>query len=302
MELHQLDVFLAVARERSFSKAATKLFRTQPAVSQAIRNLELEIGAPLFERSTRTVRLTDSGATLVDYAQRIVNLRDELPAAIRELRDLHRGKIVLAANEFTVNYLLPLLQSFHDRCPEISVEVRRALAREIPRQVLQHAVDLGITSFDPQDKDLQCFTIATDPLVLVLPCAHRLAGATEVSVKQLGGEIFIAHNVASPHRQKVIETFAQHRTDLWRKFELPTIEAIKRGVQMGMGVALLPRVTVELEVRSNTLCAVSVRELKLERTLRLVCRKNARLTYAAQAFLDNVQNITRKSEAASSGL
>ncbi len=296
MELYQLETFLAVVKEGSFSKAAAKLYRTQPAVSQAVQKLEAEFETPLLERSTRHVRLTDTGRVVLEYAQRMVNLRDEVPAAVRELKDVRRGRVVLAANEFTVNYLLPLLQNFSLKFPNISIEVKRSLASEIPFEIRQHAVDIGIVSFEPEYEDLETIVIASDPLVLVLYPDHRLSKHREVSVKQLGGEVFVAHNVLSPHRQHVIETFERHRIPLYRKFELPTIEAIKKFVQMKMGIALLPRVTVETEVKNKVLHAVPVKEMRLERKLRLAYRRNARLTYAAEAFLEVVRSQIKRVE------
>jgi DNA-binding transcriptional LysR family regulator len=290
MEIHQLEVFLTVARERSFSKAALHLYRTQPAISHAIRKLEDEIGAPLLERTTRVVQLTDAGQALVEYAERMLNLRDELPAVIRDLQDVRRGNVIIAANEFTVNYLLPPLGRFNRKYPHISVEVRRSFATEIPAQVRQHAVDIGIISFDPGAEDLETVTIATDPLVLVLHPAHRLAKTQSISIKDLGKEVFIAHNVPSTQRRLVIQAFERYRIPLNRKFELPTIEAIKKFVQMEMGVALLPRVTVESEVVKGLLKAVRVKEIKIERRLRLLYRKNGRLTHAARAFLAVARN------------
>src|SRR3977135_3552435 len=106
MELSQLEVFLAVAREGRFSRAAEKLYRTQSAVSQTIRKLEQELGEPLFDRSSRDARLTDAGQVLFEYAEKLVNLRNDARASLSELEEMHRGKLVIAANEFTGLYLL----------------------------------------------------------------------------------------------------------------------------------------------------------------------------------------------------
>ncbi|PYX06929.1 MAG: LysR family transcriptional regulator, partial [Acidobacteria bacterium] len=127
MDLSQLEVFLAVAREGRFSRAAEKLYRTQSAVSQSIRKLEEEIGEPLFDRSSRDGLLTDAGGVLQEYAERLLNLRNDAQTALVELRELHKGKLAIAANEFTALYLLPVLAEFRRLHPMIKVTVQRAL-------------------------------------------------------------------------------------------------------------------------------------------------------------------------------
>jgi len=151
MDLSQLEVFLTVARERRFSRAADKLFRTQSAVSQTIRKLELEIGEPLFDRSSRDGVLTDAGRVLQEYAEKLLNLRQDAQAALVEMRELQKGKLAIAANEFTALYLLPVLGEFRRLHPTIKITVRRSLGSHIPDDVLKHNVELGVLSFDPQE-------------------------------------------------------------------------------------------------------------------------------------------------------
>src|SRR4051812_25619454 len=136
-----METFLAVAEERSFSRAAARLHRTQPAVSQAIAKLESELGEMLLERSSRDGTLTDAGEVLKEYAQKLLNLRSEAAGALQELRELHRGRLNVAANEYTCLYLLPLLDEFRRGNPRIKVAVQRALASRIPDEVLMHAVE-----------------------------------------------------------------------------------------------------------------------------------------------------------------
>jgi DNA-binding transcriptional LysR family regulator len=151
MDLSQLEVFVAVARERRFSRAAEKLFRTQSAVSQTVRKLELEIGEPLFDRSSRDGNLTDAGRVLQEYAEKLLNLRQDAKEALVELRELQKGKLVMAANEFTALYLLPVLAEFRRLHPMIRIVVRRSLGSTIPDDVLKHNVEMGVLSYDPQE-------------------------------------------------------------------------------------------------------------------------------------------------------
>lgn len=289
MDLFALETFMAVAQERSFSRAALRLRRTQPAVSQTIAKLESELGETLFERSARDGSLTDAGEVLREYAQKLLNLRQEATDALGDLRSLHRGRLNLAANEYTCLSLLPVLDQFCRAHPRIKVAVQRSLASRIPDEVLAHGVEVGIVSFRPEDPALESIVIYRDELAFVVNPQHALAAAESVSIRQLDGEHFVAHNVASPQRQKVLEAFQRHKTHLRIDVELPSLEAVRRFVEQGNGVALVPALTVARELSSGALVRVPVRELHMERKLRAVYRKNAALSHAAVSFLRQVE-------------
>jgi len=293
MDLSQLEVFLTVARERRFSRAAEKLYRTQSAVSQTIRKLEQEIGEPLFDRSSREGMLTDAGQVLEEYAEKLLNLREDAQGALAELRELQKGKLAIAANEFTALYLLPVLAEYRRRHPMIRITVQRALGSHIPDDILKHTVEFGVLSYDPQDPQIESTVVYLDELVLVVPPGHGLASAGEVSIRQLGTESFVAHIVASPYRDKVIEAFRFHKTPLHMDVELPTLQAIKRFVAMGNGVALVPEISVENEIARGELIRVAVRELHFERQLRLVYRHEATLSHAGRAFLKVAEEFAK---------
>jgi DNA-binding transcriptional LysR family regulator len=294
MELSQLEAFVAVVDERSFSRAAAKLMRTQPAVSQAVKRLEDWAGEPLLDRSQKSGVLTEAGSVLYDYATRVLNLRREARDAIEELRSLERGRVSIGANESTALYLLPVLRRFRARYPRIKVAVKRSLSREIPSALLRHEIELGVLSFDPQNPGLASAVVALDELCLIVPPGHPLARRAEVSVRDLGGEQFIAHNVASPYRQRVIETFERLRTPLNIAMEMPTVETIKKAVLMGLGIAFAPRVCLEDELARGELLAVRVRETEIRRKLRLLYRRRSALSAAAQAFLEVARERARK--------
>jgi DNA-binding transcriptional LysR family regulator len=285
MDLAELEVFLTVTREGRFSRAAEKMHRTQSAVSQTIRKLEQELGEPLFDRSSREGALTDAGRVLQEYAERLLNLRSGAHDALKELREVQRGQLVIAANEFTALYLLPVLGNFRRLHPMIKITVLRSLGSRIGDQVLRHAADFGVLSFDPQEPALSSVVVYSDELSFVVPPSHPLAGSKEISIKQLGAETFVAHNVPSPYRDKVIDSFRKYKTPLHMDVELPTLQAIKRFVAMGNGVAFVPHISAETEIATGELVKIPVRELDLNRKLRLVYRKKANLSHAAQAFL-----------------
>src|SRR3984957_9060031 len=174
MDLAQLEVFLAVAREHRFSRAAEKLHRTQSAVSQTIRKLEDELGEALFDRSSREGVLTDAGKVLYEYAEKLINLRGEAAESLTELRELQKGKLVIAANEFTVLYLLPVLAEFRRLHPMINITVGRALGSHIPDDVLRYGAEFGVRSYDPEDPNLPSVVVYLDELVFVVFPTHPL--------------------------------------------------------------------------------------------------------------------------------
>jgi DNA-binding transcriptional LysR family regulator len=294
MELNQLETFLAVAEERSFSRAAVKLHRTQPAVSQVIRKLEAAVGERLFDRAARDGSLTASGVLLREYALRLLALRREASSALDELKSLERGRLTLAANEYTCMYLLPAIDRFRREFPHVSVAVHRMLASRIPDELNLRTFELGMISFKPDPSHFRTIAVYADTLAFIVAPHHPLAGSARVSIADLGEELFVAHNVASPLRQRVIETFQRYRTPLNMAIELPTIEAIKRFVAMGNGVALVPHLTVARELETGELVRIPVDELEMRRVLRLVHRREATLSYAARAFLRTVRTLARE--------
>jgi DNA-binding transcriptional LysR family regulator len=294
MDLAQLEVFLAVARERRFSRAAQKLYRTQSAISQSIHKLEQEVGELLFDRSSRDGLLTDAGRVLQEYAERLLNLRADAQEALAELKELQKGKLVISANEFTALYLLPLLAEFRRLHPMVKITVNRSLGSHIPDDVLRHNSELGVLTYDPQDPQLRSTVVYLDELIFVVPPSHPLAKQEQVSIRQLGAESFVAHNVPSPYRDKVLQAFKRHKTPLHMGVELPTLQAIKLFVAMGNGVALVPEMSVEQELKRGELVRIPVRELRIQRKLRLIYRKRASLSHAAEAFLAVAETFARE--------
>jgi DNA-binding transcriptional LysR family regulator len=289
MDLQQLETFLAVVEERSFSRAAQRMLRTQPAVSQVIRKLEDELGEPLFERASRDGSLTAAGEVLRSYAERMVGLRQEAASAVRELKTLERGQLNLAANEYTTLYLLPLLDRFRHISPHISLAVQRSLASRIPDELVARRAELGVLSFRPDPGQFRSVQVYSDPVAFVVHAGHPLAGRRRVHLHELGAQNFVAHNVPSPLRRQIIATFAEHKTPLNIGVELPSLEAVKRFVSMGNGVAFLPELAAEREIGQGELVKVAIAEVKLERHLRLVYRRVAVLSHSAMAFLQAVR-------------
>jgi DNA-binding transcriptional LysR family regulator len=286
MELYPLHVFLTVATEKSFSRAAEKLFRTQPAVSLALQRLESALGEKLIERSAKELVLTDAGRAVLDYARRFENLTAELTNALAELRDNSAGRLTIGANESTALYLLDYIERYRRLYPKVKVQIRRSLSSKIPAEIIDGNLELGVISYDPRDERLVTQVIYTDSLAFVVAPAHRLADRKSVSISELGSETFIAHNVLSPYREVVLREFQRHQVPLNMDIEMPTIETIRKLVQSAIGVAFIPRMCVEPELRQGSLVAIKVKEIDVERKIHLLRPSRRGLSYAANAFLE----------------
>lgn len=289
MELYPLKVFYTVATEKSFSRAGEKLLRTQPAVSLAVQRLEAELGEKLLDRSGRELVLTDAGKIVLEYCRRFENLEQDLENSLAELRDLAAGRLVIGANESTSLYLLQHIVNYRRLYPKVKVQVRRSLSSKIPAQLIDGDLELGVISWDPEDDRLESHVIYTDHLCFVVSPQHRFAGRQTVSIRELGMETFIAHNVMSPYRDLVLKAFQRARVPLNMDVEMPTVETIRKMVQRNEGVAFLPKMCVEQELEQQTLCEVGVEELRMERKIRLIFPARRALSHAARAFLEVVE-------------
>ncbi len=290
MELHAIRVFLTVAIEKSFSRAAEKLLRTQPAISLAVQRLELELGEKLIDRSGKELLLTDAGKIVLEYARRFETLEGDMGNALNEMRDNSAGQLVIGANESTTLYLIQHIVQYRDLYPKVKVRIRRSLSSKIPAQLIDGELELGVISYDPNDDRLEASVIYTDHLAFVVSPQHRFAQLKQVSITELGMETFIAHNVLSPYREMVLREFQRHKVALNMDVEMPTVETIRILVQRNQGVAFLPKMCVEQEIEAGLLCEVKIPELMVDRKIYLVQPARRALSHAAHAFLNVIKS------------
>jgi DNA-binding transcriptional LysR family regulator len=234
--------------------------------------------------------LTDAGIIVLEYARRFENLQGDLENALAELRDKSSGRLTIGANESSTLYLLDHIERYRRQYPRIKVQIRRSLSSKIPTEIIDGELELGLLTYDPEDDRLITRVIYTDHLAFIVAPDHRLATRQDISITELGEETFIAHNVVSPYRALVIREFQRYKVPLHMDLEMPTIEAIRKMVQRNEGVAFLPRMVVEEEVRHGILCEVRVKEMNVDRPIRLAYPARRALSHAAQAFLDLVQS------------
>lgn len=286
MELWQLEVFTAVAEEKSFSRAGQKLGRTQPAISSAIKLLEGELGEPLFDRMGRSIRLTAAGELLSEYAKRLLRLREEAVIAVGELRGLNRGTLRLGANETTCLYLLPeVLAAFKRAYPQVQVDIHRAITRSITERVIEGALDFGIVTLPIKNSRLEAITIHRDEMALIVGPAHELASRRSVKMKDLEDEPFILHKIGTTTRERLVKHFNDSGAKIKVTMELASIETIKRFVSIGMGISIAPRLCISKEIEEGSLRALTIRDARFQRKLGLIYNKDRHQSQAAQAFL-----------------
>jgi DNA-binding transcriptional LysR family regulator len=292
MDLTQLEMLVATVEAGGVQKAAAKVFRTQPAVSMALRKLEQEIGGPIFDRSVRSAYvLTPQGRLLYDCGKKLLRLRDETLAEIRSLRELQSGRLKVGANESTGNYLLPrLIKNFHGRHPQIKVEVIRNNSASLLNDVKEDLVDLAFISFLPEDDAIEATAMMNDPLVLITSTSHPLCSKRGVHIRDLGNEQFIAHSVRTPSRTRVVEAFEKFNTPLRISMEVSSLEIIKRLVAMGPGVGFVPLMCVREETERGEIARIPVEGFEHERSLWMIRRKAHAHTFSAQEFAKLVKD------------
>jgi DNA-binding transcriptional LysR family regulator len=293
----QLEMFVATAELRSVQRASERVFRTQPAVSMAIRKLEDEIGSPLFDRANRgNYLLTAAGEVLFTHAKRLLALRDEAMTHVKELQSLEDGRVRIGANESTGNHLLPrLIQGFRKKYPKVRVDVTRQNSRQLIHDIRDNMVDLALISFAPDEKDIEATPIMKDELVLIASPDQPLAKKKGIGVRDLGNESFIAHTVTSQSRLKVVEAFRSTDTPLRIVMEVAMIETIKKLVAMKLGLAFVPEMSVQDEIQRGELVRIPVEGFRYERTLYLARRLTEAHSHAAREFAETVFAAQRKS-------
>jgi DNA-binding transcriptional LysR family regulator len=289
-------MFVATVDAGGVQRAAERVFRTQPAVSMALRKLEEEIGAPLFDRTTRGAYiLTQTGEILYQRATRLLRARDEALAEIRDLHLLQRGRVRIGANESTMNYLLPnFVSTFHRQYPAVKLELTRQNSAGLIQYTKENAVDLAFIGFMPEDKEIEAMLVMRDELVLIVNSEHALASRNTVQIRDLADQSFIAHYVSAPSRQKVIDAFRNAETPLNISMEVSMLETIKKLVAMDLGIAFVPELCVSEELQRGELVKVRLEDFRYERTLWMMRRRSDSHSHAANEFTTVVAQAAAK--------
>lgn len=291
MDFDQLETFLEVARLSSFSRAAEKRFRTQPAISSQIRALEEEVGAKLLDRSGGKVSLTASGKLFQKYVEDTLESRKAMLAAIGETERVPRGEIIVGANEGTCLHILPeVFSEFKKKYPDVAVNIKRADYAKILESVIDNSVDFGVVSLPVTDNRLTVVLIHRDELVIIAPTHHPLAKVKSATVAEVAQFPLVVPKVG--HTRDALENlFHEHKLKPRYAMELDSSELLKRFVAADVGVGFIARSNVQEDVRAGVLTAVPMSDAQIRRDLALVFRKDKALSRAALAFIDTTVKI-----------
>jgi DNA-binding transcriptional LysR family regulator len=286
MDLDQLHTFLEIVRLKSFSKAALSCFRTQPAVSAQVRQLEQELKASLFERLGTKIALTPAGRILADHAEQILDLRRQAQDHINELERVPRGELMIAANEATCIYVLPrVFSEFKKAFPNVQVLVDRSYGSHIVEAVLENQADFGITQLPVTEKRLQVVKIHSDEIKLIVPAGHKLASRKQAMPADLIGESLLLPKTGTT-RSRLAAWMEPVEDELKVSMELDSSEMIKRFVQAGLGVSFIAGTHCREEVAAGDLAAISLGPDPMVRQLALTYRKDKALSKAALGFIE----------------
>jgi len=294
--LRQLRVFESVARNLSYTKASQELHLSQPAVSMQVRQLEEEVGLPLFEKLGKQISLTEAGRELFDCSRSIARSLEEMEEVVESLKGVSRGRLSLAVAS-TVNYFAPrLLAAFHQRYPGIGLRLDVTNRERLVHHLQANTVDMVLMGQPPDGVDVESEAFMENPLVVIAPPEHPLAGATGVTLERLAREVFVMREPGSGTRQAMERFFAEHGIGIRHGMQMTRNEAIKQAVRAGLGLSVVSLHTVELELETKRLVILDVAGFPIQRQWHLVYRRGRRLSPAAQAFrqfvLDEARGLT----------
>ena len=288
MDLDQLHTFLEIVRLKSFSKAAQTCFRTQPAISAQIRQLEQELGAPLFERLGTKIALTSAGKVFAGYAQQILELRRRAQNEILELERVPRGELVIAANEATCIYVLPgVFSQYQALFPNVQLHVDRAYGSKVVQAVHENLADFGITQLPVDEKRLEVVKIHTDEIRAIMRPDHPLAGRQVVLAGDLAGFPLLMPKTGTT-RKRLNHWLESVEDRLKIAMELDSTEMIKRFVMAGLGISFLAASHCREEVEAGRIVALALGPEAMIRRLGLIYRKDKVLSKAALGLIDVV--------------
>ncbi|MBM3776069.1 MAG: LysR family transcriptional regulator [Acidobacteria bacterium] len=288
MDFDQVHTFLEIVRLKSFSKAAQTCYRTQPAISAQVRQLEQELGTALFERFGSRISLTTAGKIFAEYAVQIINLRRRAQDEINELEKNPRGELVIAANEATCIYVLPqVFSGFKALFPAVSLQVDRSYGSRVVEAVMENLADFGITQLPVEEKRLQVTKIHSDEIQLIAPARHPLAKRASVSCADLVGQPLLLPKSGTT-RARLNAWLEPLEDDLQISMELDSTEMMKRFVMAGLGLSFLAASNCREEVAARRLAGVSLAPEPMMRRVGLIYRKDKALSKAALGFIQVV--------------
>jgi DNA-binding transcriptional LysR family regulator len=290
MDFDHLITFLEIAKQGSFSRAGQKLYRSQPAVSAQIRQLEQEYGQKLFDRVGKSVRLTVAGETLLEYANRLLTLRNESLRAVADQATTPRGTLAVGANEATCLYVLPdIFAEYSRRYPSVQISIYRNFSHKVLEKVEDGTVDVGIVTMPVKSPSLKVHSIFRDRLMLMVAPSNPLASYKTVSTADIAEQPLIFPKTGFT-RQVLDKQFRPYRAHLRIVMELASVGMIKKFVAAGLGVSLISESFAQDEVRAGQVKLIPVSDMEVWRELGIVYRRDRTLPRSAASFVALVRH------------
>jgi DNA-binding transcriptional LysR family regulator len=295
MQIETCKIFCDLAETHSFSKAAELNDITQSAVSQQIRALETKFEVTLIERGRRSFALTSEGRAFLEACRKILEIYDGLADKLHELRDVIAGRLkICAIYSIGLHELPPFVRQFRRRHPEVDVSVDYRRSAQVYAAVLSGEADFGFVSFPAKRNGLQVEPFVRDRMVVICPPSHRLAARKRIPVEELEGEPFIAFEPDQPTRKEIDRHLKEHGVAVKRAMEFDNVETVKRAVEIGDGISIVPEKTVQQEVESGVLRVVQLEKSELWRPLGIVSKRHRSRTPAQREFLELLRGPGRE--------
>jgi len=290
VQIESFKVFCDLAETESFTKAAMINNITQSAVSQQITSLERQLKALLIERSKKKFRLTREGELLYEHGKQIMLTYDGLVHQLQELRDVISGTIRIAAiYSIGLHNLQPYVKRFLKLHPSVKVHVEYQRANQVYDDVQGNVVDLGLVAYPQKEAKLEIIPLSPEKLQLICAPGHPFTKVKALKLGQLEGQKFIGFEPDIPTRKAIDRELKEHGIAVKHVMEFDNIETVKRAVEIGAGVSIVPAGTVTQEVSKNTLVAIPFADIELQRPIGLIHKKSKVLSPAMKQFIASLQ-------------
>ena len=284
LTIRQIEVFNAVARLSNYTRAAEELHMSQPAVSMQIKQLEENVGLPLFEHVGKTIHLTDAGKHMYDYGRNIIGLLDEADAVFEAIKGVERGRLIISVATTASHFATRLLAEFTKRHAGITISLDITNRETLQRQLENNEPDLVIMGQPPEGVEVEADAFMENPLVMIAPAGHGLGERRDILLSEMASESFVVREKGSGTRSAIERFFAEHSVNFNTGIVMTSNEAIKQAVEAGLGLGIVSIHTLELELETKRLQVLDVKDFPIQRHWYIMQRKGKRLSPAALEF------------------
>jgi DNA-binding transcriptional LysR family regulator len=289
LNLLELKIFVDLAQEKNFVRTAEMNYLTQPSISSRLKHLEEALGVKLFERTPRHVRLTKDGEHLLPHAQELLLKCENLKTRAARFKNIVKGDLrVSTIYSIGIYELAPILKRFMRSYPDIHLRLEYNRADAIYDLVSENKIDMGLVAYPEHRPHIQITPFADDRMVLIVPPHHRFAKKRSIGLKGIKGEKFVTFDKDIPTRKAIDEILEKNSVQVSIRATNENVDTLKKAVEIGMGIAIVPCKTVREEVRKGTLIRIPFKDIKFERPLGILTLKNRVISPLAELFINRL--------------